>query len=63
MATSSPLCTPRSTLRHEGKGFAAELVAAALDDVRARGLTVIARCQYVARYIREHDEYADLLTV
>jgi predicted GNAT family acetyltransferase len=48
---------------HEGHGYAGKLVAAALDDVRAHGLTVIAQCPYVSRYIREHDEYADLLTV
>jgi predicted GNAT family acetyltransferase len=48
---------------HEGKGYAGMLVAAALDDVRSRGLTVVAQCPYVAKYIRDHDEYADLLTV
>ena len=48
---------------HEGHGYAGTLVAAALDDVRSRGLTVIAQCQYVSKFIREHDEYADLLTV
>ena len=48
---------------HEGHGYAGTLVAAALDDVRSQGLTVIAQCPYVSKYIREHDEYADLLTV
>ena len=48
---------------YEGAGCASKLVAGALDDVRARGLTVIAQCAYVAKYIREHDEYTDLLTV
>ena len=45
----------------EGQGIAAQIVRFALDDVRARGLKVIARCPYVAAYIRRHPEYQDLL--
>lgn len=45
----------------EGQGLAAELVAGALDDIRARGKKVIATCPYVKRYIEKHAEYADLL--
>jgi predicted GNAT family acetyltransferase len=44
-----------------GRGLGAELVRAALDDVRAAGLTVVPLCWYVAQYIDEHPEYADLL--
>ena len=44
----------------EGQGLAAELVAGALDDIRARGKKVIATCPYVARFIDKHAEYADL---
>lgn len=48
--------------RRDG-GYAAKLVRGALDDVRARGLTVVARCPYVAKFIRDHADYTDLLTV
>jgi predicted GNAT family acetyltransferase len=44
-----------------GRGLGAELVRAALDDVRAAGLTVVPLCWYVAQYIDEHPKYADLL--
>lgn len=44
-----------------GQGFGAELVRRALDDVRARGGSVVAQCWYVAQFIDEHSEYADLL--
>ena len=46
----------------EHRGLAAELARQMLDDIRARGLTVSPRCPYVAKYIREHDEYADLVS-
>jgi predicted GNAT family acetyltransferase len=44
-----------------GEGNGAVLVKAALDDVRPTGRTVVPRCWYVAQYIDEHPEYADLL--
>jgi predicted GNAT family acetyltransferase len=44
-----------------GKGLASKLVRHALDDTRARGLRVIALCEYVAAYINRHPEYKDLL--
>jgi predicted GNAT family acetyltransferase len=44
-----------------GQGFGAELVRRALDDVRAGGGSVVAQCWYVAQFIDEHPEYADLL--
>jgi uncharacterized protein len=46
---------------HENKGFGARLVAGALDDIRARGLHVVAVCPFVRAYIRRHPEYADLV--
>jgi uncharacterized protein len=48
-----------SSLR--GRGFGAQLVRGALDDVRDRGRTVVPRCWYVAQFIREHPEYAELV--
>ena len=43
------------------RGLGAELVRGALDDVRARGNRVVAQCWYVAEFIDQHTEYADLL--
>ena len=45
----------------EGQGLGARLVAGALDDLRARGLTLVALCPFVRAYLRHHREYADLV--
>ena len=45
----------------EGKGLGAQLVAGALDDIRARGLHVVAVCPFVRAYIRRHRDYGDLV--
>jgi len=47
--------------RYRGNGLGAELVRAALDDVRRLGRPVVAQCWYVAEFIDEHPEYRDLL--
>ena len=44
-----------------GQGLGAVLVAGALDDIRRSGRTVVPRCWYVAEFIDDHQEYADLL--
>lgn len=44
-----------------GTGLGAQLVQAALDDVRPSGRRVVAQCWYVAEFIDEHPEYQDLL--
>jgi predicted GNAT family acetyltransferase len=44
-----------------GRGIAGELVKAALDYARTRGLRVVPACSYSAAYIRHHPEYADLV--
>ena len=46
---------------YEGHGVGSLLVEDALDDVRKKGLRVVARCPFFARYIREHPQYQDLL--
>ena len=46
---------------YEGRGIGSALAKDALDDVRSKGLRVVARCPFIARYIREHPEYQDLL--
>jgi len=43
-----------------GKGFSPVLVSRALDDARARGETVLARCAYVDEFQHTHSEYADV---
>lgn len=43
-----------------GQGLAAQLVQYALDDVRASNRRARAQCWYVAEFIAEHPEYADL---
>ena len=45
----------------EGRGVGSRLAAGALDDVRRRGLRVVAKCPFIATYIKRHREYADLL--
>jgi uncharacterized protein len=44
-----------------GKGIASKLIKGALDQVRAKGLKVIAQCPFVKAYIDKHPDYADLL--
>jgi len=44
-----------------GRGVAGAIVKFALDDARARKLTVVPQCPYVAAYIKKHPEYEDLL--
>ena len=45
----------------QGEGLGAELVRRALDEVRASGATVVPQCWYVAQFIDENPEYADLV--
>jgi predicted GNAT family acetyltransferase len=45
----------------EGQGVGSRLVKGALDDCRARGLSVTPICTFVAGYIERHPEYQDLL--
>jgi uncharacterized protein len=44
-----------------GKGIGSKLIQAALDQVRADGLKVIAQCPFVKGWIGKHPDYADLL--
>ena len=46
---------------YEGQGLGGRLAQGALDDVRARGLKVVAECPFIRRWISEHDDYQDLL--
>lgn len=44
-----------------GEGLGDKLVCGALDDVRSSGATVVPQCWYVAQFIEENPEYADLV--
>ena len=44
-----------------GAGYGGTLVRGALDDVRAKGRTIVAECPFVKRFIDEHPDYQDLL--
>ena len=45
----------------EGQGIGSSLIRYALDDARAKRLTVVPRCGFVAAFIEEHPEYRDLI--
>jgi predicted GNAT family acetyltransferase/glutaredoxin len=44
-----------------GRGFGSRLAAAALDDAREQGLTVVPLCPFIAAYVDRHPEYRDLV--
>lgn len=44
-----------------GDGMGAILVRHALDDMRAKGRTIVPACWYVAEFIDENPAYADLV--
>lgn len=44
-----------------GKGLGSRLAKYVLDDIRARGLRVRPECPFMARYIRSHPAYQDLV--
>ncbi len=50
--------TPRAL---RGRGIASQLVKGALDLIRADDDKVVAGCGFVADYLEQHAEYADLI--
>ena len=59
---------PRMVFRHtivepefRRRGIATTLVTRALDDVRARGMTLTNYCGFVSEFIAAHPGYADLI--
>ncbi len=59
---------PRMVFRHtitepefRGRGIGTTLVTRALDDVRAKGMTLTNYCGFVAEFIEAHPDYADLI--
>ena len=45
----------------EGQGIGSRLIAATLDDIRARGLRMRPFCPFVKAYLERHPEYDDLI--
>jgi uncharacterized protein len=45
----------------EGHGVGGRLARGALDDVRGRGLRLIAQCEFISAYLKRHHEYDDLI--
>ena len=45
----------------QGQGVGSRLMAGALADIRARGLSVIPLCPFVVAYFRRHPEQRDLV--
>jgi uncharacterized protein len=43
-----------------GRGVGTGLARGALDAVRARGLKVIAKCPFIAAFMKKHKEFDDL---
>jgi len=41
----------------EGRGIAAKLVRAALDDTRRAGFKIVPACSYVVAFVARHPEY------
>ena len=44
-----------------GRGIASQLVRDVLDNVRARGLQVVPRCDFVRAFLAKHPQYRDLV--
>ncbi|MFF5521853.1 GNAT family N-acetyltransferase [Streptomyces coeruleorubidus] len=43
-----------------GQGLAVQLVQQALADVRASGKRIVPVCPYVAKFLKRHEEFADI---
>ncbi|MET9917564.1 GNAT family N-acetyltransferase [Streptomyces sp. NPDC006435] len=43
-----------------GQGLASVLVQQALEDVRASGKHIVPVCPYVAKFLKKHEEFADI---
>jgi predicted GNAT family acetyltransferase len=46
---------------YEGRGLAKTLIRTALDEMRARGISVLPYCPFVRGFIAKHSEYLDLV--
>jgi uncharacterized protein len=44
-----------------GRGYATRLIRDTLDDLRGKGLRVVPECSFVADFIAENPDYADMV--
>ena len=44
-----------------GQGVGSKLVRGVLDVLRAQGVEVVPRCEFVAAYVERHPEYRDMV--
>ncbi|UFX43231.1 N-acetyltransferase [Bradyrhizobium sp. 41S5] len=44
-----------------GRGIGSELARAALDAVRAQGIKLVVKCEFIQGFMKKHPEYDDLL--
>ena len=47
--------------RFAGRGLAGQLVSAALADTRAVGKRIVPVCPYVAKYVKSHHDFDDIV--
>jgi uncharacterized protein len=47
--------------RFEGQGLGSQLARGALDDARARQMSVLPFCPFINGYIAQHPDYVDLV--
>ena len=45
----------------EGRGLATILISEALQETRAAGKRIVAKCPMVVAYLEKHDEYSDIV--
>ncbi|WP_067461496.1 GNAT family N-acetyltransferase [Actinomadura macra] len=45
----------------EGRGVGGALARGLLDDLRAKGVSVVPRCPFIRTWIDKHPDYADLV--
>jgi len=45
----------------EGQGVGARLARGALDDVRRRGLRIVAECPFISAFVKRHHDWDDLI--
>lgn len=46
---------------HEGKGLGAQLVRAAADDARERGVKIVPQCSFARAWFERHPDQSDVL--
>ena len=45
----------------EGKGLGSKLIRESLDDARQRGKRIVPVCEFVAAYVKKHNDWDDIV--